>query len=196
MRRIRTGDTVVVISGEDKGKRGKVMRVLHEQKKVVLEGINQVKRHMRATPQSPGGILEVEAPLPESKVMLVDPESDKPTRVKYQTKDDKKVRVAKSGDDDRYARGSAMTEAAENIPAPRLREKYKAELVPVLMKRFSYTNQMQVPRISKIVVNMGLGEAVANPEDHRLGAGGARGNQRPEARRDPLQESDCELQAA
>jgi len=55
-------------------------------------------------------------------------------------------------------------QAAVAIPAPRLRVKYKQEIVPALMKRFSYTNQMQVPRIQKIVINMGLGEAVSNPK--------------------------------
>jgi len=97
MQRIRVGDTVVVISGDDKGKRGKVTRILLDKGKIVIEGINQVKRHLKATPQSPGGILEVEAPLHQSKVMLIDPETDKPTRVKYPTKGDKKMRVAKSG---------------------------------------------------------------------------------------------------
>jgi large subunit ribosomal protein L24 len=71
--------------------------VLAETDKVVVEGINVVKRHMRATQQRPGGILEVEAPLHASKVMLVDPETNKPTRVHVEERDGKKVRVAKSG---------------------------------------------------------------------------------------------------
>jgi large subunit ribosomal protein L24 len=99
MKRIRKGDLVVVIRGEDKGRRGKVTRVLPERDMVVIEGINLVKRHLSATPQRPGGILEVEAPLHASKVMPLDPETGKPTRVRYQTKDGKKVRVAKSGAD-------------------------------------------------------------------------------------------------
>jgi large subunit ribosomal protein L24 len=97
MRRLRVGDEVVVIRGNDKGKRGKVTRVLSEQGKVVIEGVNSVKRHIRATPQRPGGILEVEAPLFQSKVMLVDPEGGKRTRVKKKIEDGKKQRVAKSG---------------------------------------------------------------------------------------------------
>lgn len=99
MQRIRVGDMVVVTAGDDKGKRGKVSRIFLETNKVLVEGVNQVKRHMKATPQSPGGILEVEAPIAASKVMLIDPETDKPTRVRFQTKGDKKVRVAKSGGD-------------------------------------------------------------------------------------------------
>jgi large subunit ribosomal protein L24 len=97
--RLRTGDTVVVISGKDKGKQGKVARILRDEDKVVVEGVNLVKRHMRPTPRNPqGGILEREQPIHACKVMPVDPKSGKGTRVKFKT-DDKgnKVRVAKSG---------------------------------------------------------------------------------------------------
>ena len=97
MERLRIGDNVVVVRGNHKGKSGRISRVLSEKDAVVIEGVNVVKRHMRATPQRAGGILEIEAPLPRSKVMLLDPESGKPTRVKFQTKDGAKQRVAKSG---------------------------------------------------------------------------------------------------
>jgi large subunit ribosomal protein L24 len=98
MQRIRSGDTVVVIRGDDKGKRGKVSRVIPSRGQVVVEGVNSVKRHIRQTPQRPGGILEVEAPISVDKVMLVDPSDGKPTRVKYKIEDGKKVRVAKVSD--------------------------------------------------------------------------------------------------
>lgn len=97
MARLRKGDRVVVIRGNDKGKQGKIVRVIPERDMVVIEGINLVKKHLSATPQRPGGILEVEAPLHASKVMPLDPETGKRTRVKMQVKDGKKVRVAKSG---------------------------------------------------------------------------------------------------
>jgi len=97
MQRISVGDIVAVISGEDKGKRGKVMRVLKDKNAVIVEGVNQIKRHVRATPQSPGGILEVEAPIQLSKVMPIDPETDKPTRVSSKIEGETKVRAAKSG---------------------------------------------------------------------------------------------------
>jgi large subunit ribosomal protein L24 len=97
MNRIRVGDVVAVISGDDKGKRGKVMRILNDTGRVVVEGVNQVKRHVRATQMSPGGILEVEAPIALSKVMPVDPETDKPTRIRVKTDNGKKQRIAKSG---------------------------------------------------------------------------------------------------
>ena len=97
MERIVVGDEVIVVSGDDAGKRGKVARVIPETNRVVIEGRNLVKRHMRATQQGPGGILEVEAPINASNVMPIDPETGKPTRVRFKVEDGKKVRIAKSG---------------------------------------------------------------------------------------------------
>jgi large subunit ribosomal protein L24 len=97
MQRISVGDEVMVIRGNDKGKRGKVTRVLAERGTVLVEGVRQVKRHLKPTPQRGGGILEVEAPIALSNVMPIDPTSGKPTRVSFKTKKDKKVRVGKSG---------------------------------------------------------------------------------------------------
>jgi large subunit ribosomal protein L24 len=100
--RIRKGDLVVVISGKDKGKTGKVTRVLREDDRVVVQGINLVKRHTRPTPRNPsGGIIEREQSIHACKVMPVDPSSGKGTRVRFKTLDDgKKIRIAaKSGDE-------------------------------------------------------------------------------------------------
>ena len=97
MRRLRVGDEVVVLRGDDKGKRGKITRVLLDRDMVVIEGVNSVKRHIRQTPNRPGGILEVEAPIHASKVMAIDPESGKATRVGVKVEDGKKQRVGKSG---------------------------------------------------------------------------------------------------
>jgi len=71
--------------------------VITERGTVIVEGIRRVKRHLKPTPQRGGGILEVEAPIALSNVMPIDPTSDKPTRVSYKEKKDKKVRIAKSG---------------------------------------------------------------------------------------------------
>jgi large subunit ribosomal protein L24 len=80
---ITKGDTVVVISGEEKGKRGKVLRALPRQGQVVVEGVNIAKRHRRARQQGEESqIVEFPAPLSASKVMLIDPKDDKPTRVR------------------------------------------------------------------------------------------------------------------
>jgi large subunit ribosomal protein L24 len=98
--RLRTGDEVVVISGKDKGKKGKILR-LTDDGRVVVEQVNLIKRHMRPTPKNPqGGILEKEAPIFASKVMPIDPKSGKGTRVRV-GKDDKgkKIRVGTSGEE-------------------------------------------------------------------------------------------------
>ena len=97
MQRLRKGDDVIVISGNDKGKRGKVLRVMAERNAVVIEGVRKVKRHVKSQPQRPGGIIEIEAPIHASNVMPVDPQTGKATRVKFKVEDGKKVRVAKSG---------------------------------------------------------------------------------------------------
>jgi large subunit ribosomal protein L24 len=98
MRRLQVGDDVLVIRGNHKGKRGKVRKVLPQKNAVVIEGVNVVKRHLKPGPNRPGGIIEVEAPLDASKVMPLDPESGKPTRLRSKLEDGRKVRVAvKSG---------------------------------------------------------------------------------------------------
>jgi len=80
---ITKGDTVVVISGEEKGKRGKVLRAIPAKRQVVVEGINIAKRHRRARQQGEESqIVEFPAPMAASKVMLIDPKDDKPTRVR------------------------------------------------------------------------------------------------------------------
>jgi large subunit ribosomal protein L24 len=93
--KIKKGDKVVVLSGKDKGKTGTVSRVLPKDDKVVVSGVNTVKRHQRATQTNAGGIEEKDAPIHVSNVALVDPKSGEPTRVGFQIKDGKKVRVAK-----------------------------------------------------------------------------------------------------
>ena len=99
MQRLQRGDTVVVISGKYKGKHGRVKKVMVDDDKVIIEGINLVKRHMRPNPRNQqGGILEKEAPLHACKVMPVDPKTKKPTRIKIKVDENGlKTRVAKSG---------------------------------------------------------------------------------------------------
>ena len=86
---ITKGDTVVVISGEDKGKRGKVLRAIPAKGRVVVEGINIAKRHRRARQQGEESqIVEFPAPIAASKVMLIDPKDDRPTRVRRRVDQD------------------------------------------------------------------------------------------------------------
>ena len=95
-RKIRKDDEVVVLTGRDKGKRGAVLRVVTKTDRVLVEGVNVTKRHVKPTQGDPqGGIVEREAPIHISNVSLIDPESDRPTRVRYKTlQDGRKVRVA------------------------------------------------------------------------------------------------------
>lgn len=82
--RITKGDTVQVISGEHKGQQGRVLRVIPKTGHVVVEGVNVVKRHQAPTQSSEGGIIEFPAPIDLSNVMLLDPKSGEPTRVRRQ----------------------------------------------------------------------------------------------------------------
>lgn len=96
MAKVRKGDQVVVIAGKDKGARGEVLQVLPREERVVVAGVNIVKRHQRQTPRDPGGIIEREAPLHLSNVALIDPESDLPTKVGFRTDEDgRKIRFAR-----------------------------------------------------------------------------------------------------
>jgi large subunit ribosomal protein L24 len=94
---VRKGDTVVVVAGKERGKKGKVLRVIPEKGRVVVERINMIKKHQRPTQKiRQGGIIEREGAIHLSNVMLVDPSSDKPTRVGMKAlSDGKKVRVAR-----------------------------------------------------------------------------------------------------
>lgn len=98
---IRKEDTVIVISGKDKGKKGRVLRTYPRENRVLVEGVNMVQRHTRPSQQNPqGGIVEQEAPIHASNVMLIDPKSGEPTRIGFKVLDNgKKVRIArKSGE--------------------------------------------------------------------------------------------------
>ena len=98
--KIKKGDSVVVRSGKDKGRTGTVLQVLPKDDKVLVSGINVATRHRKPTQDNPqGGIDRREAPMHISKVSLADPKDGKATRVRFETKDGKKVRVAvKSGE--------------------------------------------------------------------------------------------------
>ena len=94
--KIRRGDTVVVISGKEKGKRGEVERVEPKKERVVVTGVNVRTRHARPTQQHQEGMFTFEAPIHVSNVMLVDPDSGEPTKVGYRfTESGEKVRVSK-----------------------------------------------------------------------------------------------------
>jgi large subunit ribosomal protein L24 len=94
--KIKKGDRVVLLTGKDKGQKGSVLKVLPKENRVLVEGVNLVKRHTKATQQDPqGGIKTKEATVHISNVALVD-KNGKPTRVGFKVDGDKKVRVAKT----------------------------------------------------------------------------------------------------
>ncbi len=99
--KIKRGDTVVVISGKEKDRRGEVKEVLPKENRVVVEGINVRTRHARPTQNNPQGLYTFAAPMHVSNVMLVDPNSGEPTRVGYRFTDSgEKIRVAKASGKD------------------------------------------------------------------------------------------------
>ena len=91
----KQGDKVVVIAGSSKGKEGKITKVLRCSNKVVVEGVNMVKKHVKPNGQTAGSIIEMEAPIHASNVMMIDPKTKKRTRIAHEiNKDGKKVRVS------------------------------------------------------------------------------------------------------
>jgi large subunit ribosomal protein L24 len=98
--KIKKGDTVIVMAGRDKGKRGEVRQVMPAESRAIVAGVNLVRRHTRQTAKTEGGIISKEATIHLSNLALLDPKSGKPTRVGFKILDDgRKVRVARrSGD--------------------------------------------------------------------------------------------------
>lgn len=94
--KIKKGDTVVVITGRDKGKQGEVLQIITDSNRALVSGINQVKKHQKPSAAGNGGIVTKESPIHLSNIALVDPKSGKATRVGFSTdKDGKKTRIAK-----------------------------------------------------------------------------------------------------
>ncbi|HHY71862.1 MAG TPA: 50S ribosomal protein L24 [Bacillus bacterium] len=93
---VKKGDKVQVISGKDKGKQGVILEAYPKKDRVLVEGVNIIKKHSKPTQMNPqGGIMSQEAPIHVSNVMPIDPKTGKPTRVGYNVVDGKKVRIAK-----------------------------------------------------------------------------------------------------
>ena len=97
----KVGDKVVVIAGSSKGKEGKIIKTLRDENRVIVEGANIVKKHKKGNGQETGGILEVEAPIHASNVMLIDHKTKQPTRVGYKIdeKTNKKIRISKKSNE-------------------------------------------------------------------------------------------------
>ena len=97
---LKTGDKVVVITGKDKGKQGKIIKTLRAENKVIVEGLNMIKKHVKPNGQNAGSIVETEAPIHASNVMIIDPKTNKGTRVGHSTdKKGKKIRIARKSNE-------------------------------------------------------------------------------------------------
>ncbi len=98
--KIKAGDNVRIIAGDHKGNEGKIVRVLKDKNKAIIEGINMVSRHEKPSARNPqGGIVKKEAPIHISNLALIDPKSGETTRVGYETKDGEKVRVSRKSNE-------------------------------------------------------------------------------------------------
>src|SRR4051794_30695880 len=105
-RHIKAGDQVVITTGADKGKTGRVLRVLVDKDRVVVEGINRVWKHVRPSQRNPqGGRIQKDASIHASNVMPIDPTNGKPTRIRFEVRDGKKHRIAVSSGTDLGALG-------------------------------------------------------------------------------------------
>jgi large subunit ribosomal protein L24 len=93
--KIKKEDNVMIMAGKDRGKTGKVVAVLTKKNRVVVEGLNMVKKHQKPAPNREGGIVDMEAPVHMSNVMIVDPSDNKPTRVGFEVRDGQKLRVSR-----------------------------------------------------------------------------------------------------
>ncbi|MFC3040912.1 50S ribosomal protein L24 [Virgibacillus xinjiangensis] len=93
---VKKGDKVKVLSGKDRGKEGVILEAYPKKERVLVEGVNMIKKHAKPSQDNPqGGILDIEGPIHVSNVMPIDPKSGEPTRVGYEVRDGKKVRIAK-----------------------------------------------------------------------------------------------------
>ena len=96
---LKVGDKVIVIAGSSKGKTGSIKKVLKSENKFIIEGINIVKKHKKGNGQESGGIVELEAPINASNVMMIDPKTKKPTRIGHSIDKDKKIRISKKSNE-------------------------------------------------------------------------------------------------
>ena len=155
--RLKKGDRVVVLKGKDKGREGVVMRVLPKDDKVIVEGVNIAKKHQkqtRATMQA--GIIEKDMPIDASNVAIISQRQAEPHRLPH--------RGRRHEGPHRHAdRGGAVDDVPQWPSGPRLKARYHDEVQAQLKEELGLANVMQVPRLEKIVVNMGVGRATQQP---------------------------------
>lgn len=145
---IKKDDKVIVIAGADKGKTGKVLKVLVDDNRAIVEGVHMVSKSTKPSAKNPqGGIIKQEAPIHISNLSLIDPKSGKATRVAI--KHEGKTLFASL----KVRGGNQVMDTAQ------LKKVYKETIAPSLQKQFNYASAMQIPALKKIVINQGLGDA-------------------------------------
>ena len=164
--RIRTDDEVIVISGKDKGKTGKVIRTDPKKDRVFVEGLNMVKRHQRPNPGRPNaqvGVIEKEGPIHVSNVAIVDPKDKKPTRIGIRRDDERPP----------HARHEALG-ARSWTDMARLKDRYNEEIRAALVRKFGYSSVDAGSEAGEGDAQHGRRRGQAGLEDARGRAGAAR----------------------
>ena len=160
--KIKKGDNVVVITGRDKGKSGEVLRVFPTESRLVVQGVNCQAPHPASSMGKPGGIVEKEADDPRLQRRPYRPEIRQADPGRLQD-----PRGRPQGPRRPPLRRSARHVRIRSHGMTRLQEHYDNVVHAGLMKEFGYANPMQVPRLDKIVINMGVGEAVQDAQEDR-----------------------------
>ena len=153
---VKTGDTVKVLSGEEKGKQGKVVAVSPKEGKLIIEGVNMVSKHVKPRQMGQeGGIIKTEGAMYACKVQVVCPKCSKPRSAPA-------IRSLRTAPSSAFAKSAAKHSKRRDEDMATLKETYKSEVAPALMKKFGYKSVMQIPKINKVVINVGAGEAREN----------------------------------
>lgn len=157
---VKKGDKVRVIAGKDKGTEAVVLKALPKVNKVIVEGVGMIKKHQKPNTENPqGAIVEKEAPIHVSNVQVLD-KNGVAGRVGYKVVDGKKYVTAKN-----QAKCLINHEGKEKHNGKSFKRKYTNEVIPALTEKFNYTSVMAVPKVEKIVLNMGVGDAVSNAKN-------------------------------
>ena len=168
--KIKKGDLVQVLAGKDRGKQGRVIEARPRDGRVIVENLNLAKRHTKPRPVRdstrmggatiiPGGIIEKPMPLDVSNVMLVCPTCKQPTRVGEQGQGSQGRDGARARVQARRLRGGDRRVSTTETYVPRLKQRYDDEIKPALREELEIPSVMSVPKVTKITLNMGVGDA-------------------------------------
>jgi large subunit ribosomal protein L5 len=162
---VKKEDNVYVLSGKNAGKTGKVLKVMAEEGRVIVEGVNMSVKHKKPRGRSQqGGIINQESAISSSHAGLRQVQASQQDRLQNRERCQGPLLQGLRRDHRRRPRIQAVKAAREVGAMSRLKDKYTSEAIPALQQTFGYKSLMQVPRLEKIVLNMGVGEAKDNPK--------------------------------